>query len=1035
MYDKRLIEQTINKMGKIIDNYEKLIFDKVGEIENPQYMITKDHLRKVPTENLKPLENGMKWGTYLDNLWVIGKVTVTKETEGKKLYALSHAGKGEELFFLNGVPHGIYSWKQFNCTGGAHDAQLITDGAKEGDVFDIAFECYAGHWGGGEDRFGKYCMNELSEAEANNLNDQYNGIDICTMNEEIKDFVFDIKEMISLNNVLEDVNVEKYRIRRALLKINSIMKQCPQHFSKEEIMEGVRECLKISRPFFNGKNNKVFGSVGLIGHSHMDSAWLWPYKETIRKCARTFSNALNMMDQYPEYMFIQSSALHIEWMKKYYPDVYNRMKERIKEGRYEPNGGVYVECDCNITSGEFLIRQFLYGQKFTRENFDYTSDCFWLPDTFGYNANIPQIMRGCNTKYFATQKMYSCEVNSPKFETFKWKGIDGSEVMVHYFYGGVNGDCKLVHNTTAEIRHKDSCNMHLAAFGCGDGGGGPSYGVCETTRRAANCDALPEAKYTTVSDFFGEIMNEYGEYLPVYDGELYYEYHRGTLTQMHEVKRKNRLTEFKIRDMEYFLVRDGKTYTEETQEAIKNVLLNQFHDILPGTAIQCVYETFEEEMANNIKIFDSEIDKATNDFTSDETDKITVFNTLSFDRNDVVVLDGETGIEGHKTQTYVDLKGDTKTAVAGVNIPAFASAVLNKTTAEKSENSVFSYDGKVVKTPFAVVTFDDDGYMESFIDLQSGRELKKPGGTSLGAFITVEDCPQDWDNWNLDYDAMCNFKPVLGALVSRELVSIGEVELRLRSKFNITKETSLVQDIVFYADSPKVDFHTIVDWNNKHMFLKTGFDLDVHNDFARNEIQYGHIKRPTHKSNSYDLAKFEVCNFKWTDISETQFGVAILNNCKYGISQIDCNLMLSLHKGGTEPTYSGDFGVHEMTYSLLPHNSQFDTDCVIKPSYMLNVPHIVADGAAQLDSYMEVDKSNVIVECIKPAEIIENAFVIRLYECENNAADCTITLPKEVKKVCTSNMIEDIEEEVKIENGKIKASFKPFEIKTFVCYK
>ena len=304
MYDRRLNDQTISKMKKIIfDNYEKMIFEKVGEIENPQYMITKEHLRKVPTENLQPLEKGMQWGTYMDNLWVVGKMTVTKETEGKKLYALSHAGKGEELFFLNGVPHGIYSWKQFNCTGGAHDAQLITDGAKEGDVFDIAFECYAGHWGGGEDRFGKYCMNELSEAEANNLNDQYNGIDICTMNEEIKDFVFDIKEMISLNNVLEDVNVEKYRIRRALLKINSIMKQCPQHFSKEEIMEGVRECLKISRPFFNGKNNKVFGSVGLIGHSHMDSAWLWPYKETIRKCARTFSNALNMMDQYPEYVY------------------------------------------------------------------------------------------------------------------------------------------------------------------------------------------------------------------------------------------------------------------------------------------------------------------------------------------------------------------------------------------------------------------------------------------------------------------------------------------------------------------------------------------------------------------------------------------------------------------------------------------------------------------------------------------------------------------------------------------------------------
>lgn len=1025
MYNEKLTDQTIRKMKTVMGEYENLIFEKVGEIEDAKYLVTKEHLRSVPSEGLQKLEKGMEWGAHWDNLWVIGKTTVPKEAEGKKLYAVSHAGKGEELFFINGSPAGMFSWKKFNCTGGAHDAQLITDNAKEGDVYNLAFECYAGH---------PYDdpANENMEA----LRDRYNGIDISVMNEEIKDFVFDVLELLSLEKVLETNNMMKYSVRRALMKINEVMIKCPNEKSKEEIMAGVREALKISRPFFNGKNTRIFGHVGLIGHSHLDSAWLWPYKETIRKSARTFTNAMNMMDQFPDYKFVQSSALHGEWMKKYYPEIFERMKKYIAAGKYEPNGGVYVECDCNITSGEFLIRQFLFGQLFTRENYGYTSDTFWLPDTFGYSANIPQIMNGCETKYFVTQKMYSCEVNAPAAETFKWRGIDGSEVMVHYYYGGVKGDCELIHNTASQIRYKDGYDMHLAAFGEGDGGGGPSYGVLETVERASHCDGLPEAKYTTVSDFLSRVMEQFGDYLPVWSDELYYEYHRGTLTQKHEVKRQNRKAELMIRDMEYFLSRAGKTYDENTYEHIKNVLLNQFHDILPGTCIQCVYDNYETEMADNFKCFGEVIDNVKNGFVDKSDESITVFNTLSFDRNDVLTLDGETGIEGLKAQSYTDINGNIKTDVSGVSVPAFASSVYKKTAYKKAESSAFTYDGKVVTTPFAKVSFDDDGYISSFIDLQSGRELKKMDGVSLGAFITTEDRPAHWDNWNIDYDTFRELKPVYGALVSRELVSIGEVELRLRSKFKINKETSIVQDVVFYSDSPKVDFHTAVDWNSKHLLLKTGFDLDLHSSFARNEIQYGHLLRPTHKTTTYDLAKFEVCNHKWTDISESDFGIALLNDCKYGISQLDCNLMLTLHKGGTSPTYDGDKGVHEMTYSLLPHVGAFNAERVIRPAYELNVPYITANGEAELDSFLCVDKDNIIIEAIKPAERIENAFVVRLYECENaKTLSCNLCIPSNVKKVCFANMIEDVKEEIEIKNGKVELDFKPFEIKTLVMYR
>jgi alpha-mannosidase len=285
-----------------------------------------------------------------------------------------------------------------------------------------------------------------------------------------------------------------------------------------------------------------------------------------------------------------------------------------------------------------MIRQFLYGQRFTRENFDYTSDCFWLPDTFGYNGNIPQIMKGCGIRYFLTQKIYGNEVNTVPYDSFKWKGIDGSEVVCHYSCSGVAGDCEKVHAVVDTIKHKDSCDMHLLAYGFGDGGGGPSYGIVEAARRASHCAALPEAAYVSVSQFMKRLVETYADDLPVFDGELYYEYHRGTLTQMHDVKKKNRQAEFAVRNMEYFLVHRGETYSEEAVEHIKNVLLNQFHDILPGTSVKSVYDVANLEMDENIRYFTDRTRNLIDAYTDADPQRISVFNTLSFKpalRNDL----------------------------------------------------------------------------------------------------------------------------------------------------------------------------------------------------------------------------------------------------------------------------------------------------------------------------------------------------------------------------------------------------------------
>ncbi|MBR4616834.1 MAG: alpha-mannosidase, partial [Kiritimatiellae bacterium] len=397
--------------------------------------------------------------------------------------------------------------------------------------------------------------------------------------------VIDIRELLGAARTLPDSNYVKWRARTALEKINEVLMLYPKHATDEEFANGIKQALAISRPFFTGGNSRVFGKVGITGHSHMDTAWLWPVSETIRKCARTYANALNLMEQYPSYRFMQSSALHSEWMKDYYPSIFEDMKKRVAEGRYEPNGGVYVECDCNITSGELMVRQFLKGQQFTRENFNYTADAFWLPDTFGYNANIPQIMQGSEVKYFCTTKIGWNETNRFPFESFVWKGIDGSEVLTHFMRIHCWPDVRDCTDGVNSLSLKDSTDMRLLSYGFGDGGGGPTAAMVETSLRSSNMEGLPVIESMSVSAFMKE-LEKGKEKLPVYRDELYLELHRGTLTQLHEVKRKNRKAEYALHDMEYFNVLSGRPRNPESDKWLKILLKNQFHDILPGTCME-----------------------------------------------------------------------------------------------------------------------------------------------------------------------------------------------------------------------------------------------------------------------------------------------------------------------------------------------------------------------------------------------------------------------------------------------------------------
>ena len=1024
MQNEAYIQRTYSKIEKTLEYYAKHIFRTVAKAENVLAMQTPEHLRRPPeAEQMQPIQPGTSWGEEYGNLWLRTTFTVPETLAGQQLCVIPDVHAVEILCFKNGVPAGIINSKN-DFLGGNHSAMFLVADAVPGTTLDIALECYAGHDCPGTQPFENY---DWEGPKREDYVHPYEGIRIAVLDKVIRDFCFDTATALQLAKLPGDT-FAGMKAHQCLMAAFPHLIQDVREADIEELLASAAKVSEILAPALEkGTGDRSRGRVFVVGHSHMDTAWLWPVEETIRKCARTYSQALTLMDLYPEYTFIQSSVLHLDWMREYYPDIYEGIRQRVAEGRYEPNGGVWVECDCNITGGESMIRQFLYGQRYTMEHLNYKSDSFWLPDTFGYNAAIPQIMLGCGVKYFYTTKMDWGDLNQFPAQTFLWRGLDGSEVISHLNRTHFVPDVQSLSSMTAGLRDKRSCDLRLAAYGYGDGGGGPTYGMLEYLKRTQGLDGVPVIQSSTISDFMKEVEKGKEE-LPVFDGELYLELHRGTLTQMHEVKKNNRDAEIAMHNLELFNVLSGKPVNEKRDELYKVILKNQFHDIIPGTCIQRVYDIAIPEMRRTIADIRQETAVYTDAMTKQACDKLSLYNPLSFGRSDVVALDGTWGFEGVDTQCYTDWNGNEKTALA-VKIPAMEAAVLRKAEPKAGE-SPFHAEGNVLTTPFYRAVFDENGYISQLTDLEADRAVHREGGAPLGTLWLGEDMPFAWDNWDIDDDIFSKLKPVT-ALISRETVSDGAVEYRVRSRYGLGKRSQVTVDTVFYAASRRIDFEVKMDWQESHALLKAGFDVNVRSAFVRNEIQFGHMDRPTTRNNSLEAAKFEVCNHKWSDLSETRYGVAVLNNGKYGISVEGSHMRLTLHKGGTRPDPFTDNGIHTTTYSLLPHMGAFDAETVVRPAYELNYQPLAAAGQLEVPKLFELSHPGVICETVKNAEDVENAFVLRLYEAERNTANCCLSV-MDAKHVWATNMLEEKQQELPIVNGQVKLTFRPFEIKTIL---
>ena len=1036
MYCEKQQERIIGKLVRFEETLERLTFTKIDEISMKKYQ-TKEPLDTIPDESLfTPCEKGEEWGGEGMYCWYKGTYEVPGQYAGQNLYLRPHIGYYEAMLWVNGVPHGIYTTKITFNSHGNHHCDRIRTSAKAGEKIDLALECYAYHYMLGTQPFQDEAFRSFMYT--------YNGAEICVKNEDICDVYFNLKTVNQMVKALPQESFRRADLIRTLLKINEFIYYDYELAPKDAFFAALQKANGLLKAELAKKNGPSAPSAGLIGHSHMDTQWLWPLQETLKKCARTYSNQMNLMEQYPDYIFVQSSAFHSQMIKEHYPALFEQIKERVKEGRYEPNGGAYIECDCNIPSGESMIRQFVWGQRFNKENFDYRSDCFWLPDTFGYSAALPQIMKGCGIDYFLTTKMDWNDTNRFPYDTFYWKGIDGTKVLSHLNKSHLRPDPETLIRYAGENKEDSLCekpvtSMRLFSYGFGDGGGGPEYEMIEMAKRVEDTEGVPKAHHTTVSAFMHQ-LEENIEDPSIYSGELYLELHRGTLTNQHEIKRNNRLAETALHNLEYGLVRKGireehAADTTEIRPLWQVLLRDQFHDVLPGTCIPRVHEATRKEVTELIA-------KARNQFATIEaeaaekkdTDKVYVTNTLSFARKDVFYLEAKEGYHlagNYRQQIVTDVNGKRQLAVAGCEIPAFSTIELSWIPGEVAGESVFTVNGDAIEAPHERILLNEKRYIDSYVDLEENRELRGEG-YALNTLLFGEEVSAGWDNWDVDVDMESRLGD-RAELLSSEIISDGPVELRIRNHYKLTDKSDIKQDMIVYADTKEVRFETRMNWQEEHRFLKAAFDTTIFTDTARQEVQFGYIKRPTTRNDSFEKAKFEVSNHKYTNLSETRYGASVLNDCKYGISVKDSGMHLSLHKGGNRPDFTGDKGSHYCEYSFLPYQGAFGAENVIRPAFCLNVKPVVTEAGRVESTLASVDADHIIIDTVKPSEDGGRAFVLRLYEAEGTAAETILHMNVPVVSAELTNMLEETEE-VLGETREVPLHFRAFEIKTVKIY-
>jgi alpha-mannosidase len=811
--------------------------------------------------------------------------------------------------------------------------------------------------------------------------------------------------------------------------------------------------------------------VVATGHAHLDVAWLWTLDQTRRKVGRTFHTAIRLMEQYPAFAYSQSQAQLYEFAQDDYPTLFEEIKERVREGRWEPIGGMWVETDCNITGGEALARQFLLGRSYFERHFgpDADAQVMWLPDVFGFAWSLPQLAKQAGLDYFFTIKIGWNLYNRLPYDSFWWQGLDGTRILTHFSpTPAIGSDYASTFNavvspeqvlgTWRNFQQKDwgpagETLPLLMSFGYGDGGGGPTREMLDTIEHLAHFPSLPQVRCGLVGDFFRQLEAQAGDRLPTWNGELYLENHRGTYTTQSRSKRANRKSEFLLHDAEFVAALSAQLDPDyayphsELQRAWKLVCLNQFHDILPGSSIGAVYTESLQQYAEVRQIGERVRDEALAAVASKVGGDLLVLNPTSFALRELAFWPGdgrqELGLQQHDGSAVavqrveggwlLDAGELPPCSVTGLSFTTSTAQAACTETNHSSAGALAAQPG-LVENDLLRVELSADGDIVRIYDKAQQREVLPAGGIAnqLQAF---EDRPINPDAWDIEvfYD---DKQWLAEPAESIRVVEHGPLRATLEIRRRIL-DSEYVQRISLQRHSARLDFDTEIEWQERHTLLKVVFPVNVLSPRATYEIQWGNVERPTHRNTSWDWARFEVAAQKWVDLSEGGYGVSVLNDCKYGHDVHGNVVRISLLRGTTNPDPDADQGEHRFAYSLLPHSGRWD-ERTISQAYALNDAPIVwraerAGIAMALTggaiSLARTDTPNVVIETIKQAED-GRGLIVRLYESQRRRGRFTLSTQFPLAEVWRTNLLEQNEARLGADGHTVSLSIKPYEIIT-----
>ena len=967
----------------------------------------------------KPVVTGQLWGRKWEYAWFRTRVRVPAEARGERLVMKLDVGP-EAAIAVNGSYAGASDqWHRFITL--AHKAV-------PGKSYRILAEAYGGH-GPHVCGVGPVPHGVASVPEPGPTQNIVKTCEVGIWEEEMFQLWLDTETLWQVRDSIDPESLRVQEIDRALREMTLTV---DLELPRAEMLKTVRKGRRILKPLLESRNGPTIPTMYCFGHSHIDVAWLWPLRETESKCTRTLGTALALMREYPEYRFLQSQP-HLYWMvKEKYPDLYREIQAAVKRGQLIPEGGMWVEADTNITGGESLIRQFIHGKRFFRDEFGVECQLLWLPDVFGYSGALPQLMKGCGVDYFSTSKIFWIYGGGYPFpyNSFWWEGIDGTRIFAHFHnnYNSLVAPANVVAKW-GDRRQKDGMVSLLYPFGFGDGGGGPTREHLEFLRRQTDLEGVPRTVQCSPIEFFKD-DEQRPDGKPVYVGELYFQNHRGTYTSQARTKRGNRRSELALRETELWAsassVLHGHTYPRDDLRRLwQDVLLNQFHDIIPGSSIARVYEQAEEMYDGVLSAAKDLTDRAARKLLRASRDRLTVFNSLSWDRTALVPLPA--AYEGARDEAGnalpVQLIDGTPHAEV-TDIPSCGWVTIKRGPARQERNTLKA-STRLLENEFLRVRINTLGEVTGIYDKASKRELAAAPCNSLHMY---KDVPTAFDAW--DINSMYKLSPV--DITGPTDITVKE-EGPLAAALRVVRtlhNSRLEQTIRLRRGSRRLDFITTVDWQEKHKLLKVNFPVNLRSDEAIHEIQFGHLSRPTHASNQLDADRFEVCNQKWTALSENSHGVAVMNDCKYGVSVEENSINLTLLKSPVAPDMHADRGKQEFTYSFYAWNGSFADSPLVREAYELNVPVRTLPGAGERTSLLRVDAPNIIIETVKGAEDDSGDVIVRLYESKRMHTDCTLKTGLPAASAALTNMIEDTAQPARLRNGSIKLTFRPFEIKT-----